>query len=78
MHCCRGTGARQLQSPPHRHPSYSLPHCLVIASIARASGAAEPLTANMDEASYEARKQPLESDLPEQIEVRVRRERRRR
>ena len=32
----------------------------------------------MDEASYEARKRPLESDLPEQIEVRVRRERRRR
>ena len=31
----------------------------------------------MDEASYEARKRPLESDLPEQIEVRVRRERRR-
>ena len=30
----------------------------------------------MDEASYEARKRPLESDLPEQIEVRVRRERR--
>jgi transposase len=32
----------------------------------------------MGEASYEARKRPLESDLPEQIEVRVRRERRRR
>jgi transposase len=32
----------------------------------------------MDEASYEARKRPLESDLPEQIEFRVRRERRRR
>jgi len=32
----------------------------------------------MNEASYEARKRPLESDLPEQIEVRVRRERRRR
>jgi transposase len=32
----------------------------------------------MGEASYEARKGPLESDLPEQIEVRVRRERRRR
>lgn len=32
----------------------------------------------MDEASYEARKRPLEGDLPEQIEVRVRRERRRR
>jgi len=32
----------------------------------------------MSEASYEARKRPLESDLPEQIEVRVRRERRRR
>ena len=44
MHCCRGTGARQLQAPPHRHPCYSLPRCLVIASIARASGAAEPLT----------------------------------
>jgi transposase len=32
----------------------------------------------MGEASYEARKRFLESDLPEQIEVRVRRERRRR
>ena len=32
----------------------------------------------MGEASYEARKRPLESELPEQIEVRVRRERRRR
>jgi transposase len=32
----------------------------------------------MDDASYEARKRPLESELPEQIEVRVRRERRRR
>jgi transposase-like protein len=32
----------------------------------------------MGEASYEARKRPLESDLPEQIEVRVHRERRRR
>jgi transposase len=32
----------------------------------------------MGEASYEALKRPLESDLPEQIEVRVRRERRRR
>jgi transposase-like protein len=32
----------------------------------------------MDEASYEVLKRPLESDLPEQIEVRVRRERRRR
>ena len=32
----------------------------------------------MGEASYEARKRPLESDLPEQIEVRVRRKRRRR
>ena len=32
----------------------------------------------MNEASYEARKRPLESDLPEQIEMRVRRERRRR
>lgn len=32
----------------------------------------------MGEASYEAPKRPLESDLPEQIEVRVRRERRRR
>jgi transposase len=32
----------------------------------------------MSEASYEALKRPLESDLPEQIEVRVRRERRRR
>ena len=32
----------------------------------------------MGEASYEAHKRPLESDLPEQIEVRVRRERRRR
>jgi transposase-like protein len=32
----------------------------------------------MGEASYEVRKRPLESDLPEQIEVRVRRERRRR
>jgi len=31
----------------------------------------------MGEGSYEARKRPLESDLPEQIEVRVRRERRR-
>jgi transposase len=31
----------------------------------------------MSEASYEARKRPLESSLPEQIEVRVRRERRR-
>ena len=30
----------------------------------------------MGEASYEARKRALESDLPEQIEVRVRRERR--
>ena len=30
----------------------------------------------MGEASYEARKRPLESELPEQIEVRVRRERR--
>jgi transposase-like protein len=29
------------------------------------------------ETSYEALKRPLESDLPEQIEVRVRRERRR-
>jgi hypothetical protein len=29
----------------------------------------------MGEVSYEARKRPLESDLPEQIEVRVRRER---
>jgi hypothetical protein len=28
----------------NRHPCYSLPRCLVIASIARASGAAEPLT----------------------------------
>src|SRR3954453_3117185 len=32
----------------------------------------------MGEASYEVLKRPLESDLPEQIEVRVRRERRRR
>lgn len=32
----------------------------------------------MNEASYEVLKRPLESDLPEQIEVRVRRERRRR
>jgi len=32
----------------------------------------------MDEASYEHLKLPLKSDLPEQIEVRVRRERRRR
>ena len=32
----------------------------------------------MGETSYEARKRPLESDLPEQIEVRVQRERRRR
>ena len=32
----------------------------------------------MGEASYEAGKRPLERDLPEQIEVRVRRERRRR
>jgi transposase-like protein len=32
----------------------------------------------MGEASYEARRWPLESELPEQIEVRVRRERRRR
>ena len=32
----------------------------------------------MSEASYEVLKRPLESDLPEQIEVRVRRERRRR
>jgi transposase len=32
----------------------------------------------MGEASYEARKRPLGSELPEQIEVRVRRERRRR
>src|ERR1700712_5217188 len=32
----------------------------------------------MDEASYEVLKRPLESELPEQIEVRVRRERRRR
>ncbi len=32
----------------------------------------------MDEASYEAPKRPLESDLPGQIEIRVRRERRRR
>ncbi len=32
----------------------------------------------MNETSYEALKRPLESDLPEQIEVRVRRERRRR
>ncbi len=32
----------------------------------------------MDEASYEVLKRPLESDLPEQVEVRVRRERRRR
>lgn len=32
----------------------------------------------MGEASYEARRLPLESDLPEQIEVWVRRERRRR
>ena len=32
----------------------------------------------MDEASYEVLKRPLESDLPEQLEVRVRRERRRR
>ena len=32
----------------------------------------------MGEASYEVRKRPLESELPEQIEVRVRRERRRR
>jgi hypothetical protein len=32
----------------------------------------------MGESSYEARKRPLESELPEQIEVRVRRERRRR
>jgi hypothetical protein len=30
---------------------------------------------NIDEPSYGARKRPLESDLPEQIEVRVRRER---
>jgi hypothetical protein len=30
----------------------------------------------MGEASYEARKRPLESERPEQIEVRVRRERR--
>ena len=35
-------------------------------------------TAEWGEASYEARKRPLEGDLPEQIEVRVRRERRRR
>ena len=32
----------------------------------------------MNEASYEVLKQPLESDLPEHVEVRVRRERRRR
>ena len=32
----------------------------------------------MNEASYEVLKRPLESDLPEQVEVRVRRERRRR
>jgi transposase len=32
----------------------------------------------MDEASYEHLRTPLKSDLPEQIEVRVRRERRRR
>jgi hypothetical protein len=32
----------------------------------------------MGKASYEARKRPLHSDLPEQIEVRVHRERRRR
>ena len=32
----------------------------------------------MGEVSYEAPKRPLESELPEQIEVRVRRERRRR
>jgi len=44
MHCCRGTGARQLQSPPHRHRCYTLPGRLVIASIDRGSGAAVPLT----------------------------------
>ena len=32
----------------------------------------------MNEASYEVLKRPLESDLPEHVEVRVRRERRRR
>ena len=40
--------------------------------------AVEIAAAEMGEASYEARKRPLESDLPEQIEVRVHRERRRR
>jgi transposase len=34
--------------------------------------------ANMNEASYEAPKRALESGLPEQIDIRVRRERRRR
>ena len=54
MHCCHGTGARQLLSPPHRHRCYSLPGRLVIASIARGSGAAAPLNQNTRERSIDS------------------------